>query len=341
MTTLPPPKPIREIETPISADIFDEVRKAARPVILRNLVSDWPAVQAARKSDEAICTYLAQRAADRPVTAIAAPPSAEGRFFYSDDLRSLNFVKANGQLGAFLAHLLRAKAIHAPPAMAIQSEDISQFAPQFLAENMLALLPDVAPRIWIGNRIRVAPHYDAKENIACCVAGRRRFTLFPPALTAELYPGPFELTPAGTPVSMVDLAAPDMDRFPRFADAWRESEQAVIEPGDAIYIPYGWWHGVESLEPVSILVNYWWAPGKPDGIGSPYDALLHAMLAFKHLPDDQRAVWRVMLDYYVFEQAGDPAAHLPDYARGILGPPTPLLFARMRELIRRSLGPGG
>lgn len=187
----------------------------------------------------------------------------------------------------------------------------------------------------------MAPHYDAKENIACCVAGRRRFTLFPPTRTADLYPGPFELTPAGTPVSMVDCAAPDLEQYPRFADAWTDAEAATLQPGDAIYIPYGWWHGVESLEPVSILVNYWWAPGIPEGSGGPYDALLHAMLAYRHLPADQRAFWRSMLEYYVFPSEGDPAAHLPVHAKGILGPPSPGLFARMRALIRNALGPAG
>ena len=341
MTELPAPAPIPEIEAPVTPEAFEDIRSATRPVILRELIGTWPAVEAARHSDEAICRYLASRAANRPVNAIAAPPSAEGRFFYTDDLRSLNFVKASGQLAAFLGDLLRAKAVDTPPAMAVQSEDIANLAPAFAQENTLALLPDVAPRIWIGNRIRVAPHYDAKENVACCVAGRRRFTLFPPQRTAELYPGPFELTPAGTPVSMVDLAHPDLSEFPRFADAWSEAEVATLKPGDAIYIPYGWWHGVESLEPVSILVNYWWAPHKPEGVGSPYDAMLHAMLAFKHLPEDQRAVWREMLDYYVFERSGDPAAHLPDQAKGILGPANPELFAQMRGLIRRALGTAG
>ena len=140
---------------------------------------------------------------------------------------------------------------------------------------------------------------------------------------------------------MVDLAAPDLERFPRFAAAWQEAEQGTLEPGDAIYIPYGWWHGVESLEPVSILVNYWWTPDLPEGIGSPYDGLLHAMLAFRHLPEDERNVWRTMLDYYVFGTDGDAAAHLSDRAKGILGPPSPAMFDQMRALIRRSLGPAG
>ena len=330
-----------EISAPIDAGSFTQIREAAQPVAMRGLVSGWPSVQASREGDREIANYLVGRYSQRPVNAIAAPPTAQGRFFYTEDLRRLNFVKASGRLDAFLDDLLQASAMEQPPAMALQSEDISSLMPRFLEENSLDLLPGVSPRIWIGNRIRVAPHYDAKENIACCVAGRRRFILFPPERTADLYPGPFELTPAGTPVSMVDLAEPDLDRFPRFEKAWEAAQQVTLEPGDAIYIPYGWWHGVESLDPVSILVNYWWTPDLPEGVGSPYDGLLHAMLAFRHLPADERKVWRDMLEYYVFGTDGDAGEHLPDHAKGILGPPSPAMFAQMRALIRRSLGPAG
>ena len=333
-----PPDPVREIEGEIGRDRFEEIRLAGLPTVLRGAVSDWPLVVAANEGSRVTADYLLREAPRRPVTAIAAAPSEKGRFFYNSDLTRLNFMRASGRLETFLSDLLAAAELAEPPALAVQSEDIVSLLPHVAVENPLHFLPDVAPRIWIGNRIRVAPHYDTKENVACCAAGRRRFTLFPPGQIANLYPGPFELTPAGTPVSMVDLAKPDLAAHPRFAEAWQSATQAELAPGDAIYIPYGWWHGVESLDPVSILVNYWWAPGQPDGIGSPYDGLAHAILAFKHLPPDQRAVWRTMLDYYVFESSGDPAAHLPDHAKGILAPPSPGLFAKMRALIRQAMG---
>lgn len=336
MTSLPAPQAIDEhAGGSIDQPAFDALRLAVRPAVLRGIAADWPAVNAAHTGNRAIVDYLKAGAADRPVGAIAAAPSEQGRFFYSDDLSRLNFIKGTGALGTFLEDLLRAADVPDAPAMAVQSEDIAALIPAFGQANRLDILPGISPRIWIGNRIRVAPHYDAKENVAVCVAGRRRFTLFPPDQIANLYPGPFELTPAGTPVSMVDLANPDLGTYPRFAKAAQRAVQATLEPGDAIYIPYGWWHGVESLEAVSILVNYWWAPGLPDGIGSPYDALLQALLSFRHLPQDQRDVWRTMLDYYVFEKGGDPSEHLPPHAQGILGPASAQLFDAMRSLIRQ------
>lgn len=338
MSELGPAAALPEFTDAVDATQLARIRSAGRPVVLRALAAEWPAVAAARKSDETVIAYLTRDPALRAVRAIAAPPSEQRRFFYNHDLTGFNFQAANGRLDLFLADLLGASAMADAPAIAVQSEDIVELIPRFAAENRLALLPHVKPRIWIGNRIRVAPHYDVKENIAICVAGRRRFTLFPPDQIANLYPGPLELTPAGTPVSMVDQHAPDLLRYPRYRLAWDTAQQAILEPGDAIYIPYCWWHGVESLDPVSILVNYWWNDAIVEGAGSPYDAMLHAMWALKHLPPEQRAVWRGMLDYYVFETAGPAAEHLPDHAKGLLAAPSPSLFARTRAIIRQALG---
>ena len=330
------PKTIEEVRSPVSDDDFAAIRNAVQPVVLRGLVADWPVVASARAGDRAVVEYLCREPAQRPISAIAATPDQGGRFFYTPDVRRLNFVRAKGHFHAFLNDLLSVADQPEPPAMAVQSEELATLIPHVARENRLDLLPDVIAKIWIGNRIRVAPHFDAKENIACCVAGRRTFTLFPPDQMANLYPGPFELTPAGTPVSMVDMADPDLQSYPRFETAWASASRATLEPGDAIYIPFGWWHGVESLDPVSMLINYWWTQDVPQGIGQPYGALLNALFAIKHLPKEQRAVWKAMLDFYVFEEAGDPAAHLPDHAKGILGPPSPALFTMMREASRQA-----
>ena len=327
------PRPILEAG-PVDPQGFQhEIRPAGEPLVMRGLAAEWPGVAAARKGDRAIAEYLLSFGPARPVSGIMAPPNEGGRFFYNRELTGFNFTKHQGELSAFLGELLRVASDPQPNAMAVQSEIIPELLPGFVEANPMPLVPNVPPRIWIGNRIRVAPHYDLMENIGVCLAGRRRFTLFPPDQLPNLYPGPFELTPAGTPVSMVDPLAPDLDRYPRFAEAWAHARQATLEPGDALYIPYAWWHGVEALEPISILVNYWWNEA-PEGAAGGYDALLHAMLAYRHLPADERRVWRRMFDHYIFGDE-DPAAHLPPHAKGIMGLASPRLFARMREMLRR------
>jgi hypothetical protein len=330
---LPPPRPIEETGAVDHARFHDSIRPARQPMVMRGLAEQWPAVAAARRSDRGIVDYLLGLRPARPVAGIMAPPEANGRFFYNAELTGFGFRQHQGRLDAFLDELLRIAPEPRPAAMAVQSETIPDLLPGFAEANPMPLVPGVVPRIWLGNRIRVAPHYDLKENIGVCLAGRRRFTVFPPEQLPNLYPGPFELTPAGTPVSMVDPDDPDLERYPRFAEAWSHARQATLEPGDALYLPYAWWHGVEALEPVSILVNYWWNEA-PEGSGGGYDALLHAMLSYRHLPADERAVWRMMFEHYIFGDT-DPAEHLPPHAKGIMGPPSPRLFAQMRAMLAR------
>jgi oxalate decarboxylase/phosphoglucose isomerase-like protein (cupin superfamily) len=188
----------------------------------------------------------------------------------------------------------------------------------------------------MGNRAVVGPHNDHPDNLACVIAGRRRFRLFPPEQFANLYVGPLERNPAGRPVSFVDVNSPDLAKYPRYARALEASRDAVLEPGDGVYIPSMWWHSVESLAPFNLLVNYWWeAPGVHAARAEA--ALIHALLAMAPLSSQQRLAWKAVFDHLVFRVDGDPLAHIPVAARGLLGELTPDLRDHMRNIIRRAL----
>lgn len=338
MTALPPPPPIREVAGIDRARFDAEIRTSGQPAVFRGLGADWPAVAAARQSDEAGLAYLLGFARPGEVPAMIGKPEIRGRFFYGSDYRSFNFDRAPMALRAFFDRLLRNREVDPPLALAVQSAVIPEALPGFVEANRTDLVDaHVPPRIWLGSRIQVAPHYDLMENVGVVVIGRRRFTLFPPEQLPNLYMGPIEITPAGTPVSLVELAHPDLERFPRFAEAWRHAQSTVLEPGDAIYIPYHWWHGVDSLEPVNAFVNYWWNDARTE-LGGPYDALLHALYALRGLPDDQREVWRMVFDNLIFCAHGDPVAHLPPEARGALGAITPEQLVRMRATLKDVVG---
>lgn len=329
--------PIREIDAIDRARFDADIRQARQPVVIRGLAGDWPAVERAKAGDVALVDYLKGFAHDAPVNAIVGDPAIEGRFFYTPDLTALNFTRGKSPLAPFLDRLLRDRGEPRPYAMAVQSILADDLLPGFAGDHGIDLVDrSVAPRLWLGNAIRVATHYDLMENIAVVVAGRRRFTLFPPEQIANLYIGPFDLTPAGTPVSMVDPDAPDLTRFPRFGEAQAAAQQATLEPGDALYIPFHWWHAVASLDAVNVLCNYWWNTAAPPVV-SPYDALLVARFAMQGAPEDQRAAWRAMFDHLVFHADGDPLAHLPDHARGLLGGNDRAAFAGLRASLLEKL----
>jgi hypothetical protein len=308
-----------------------ELTALGHPVVLRGLATDWPIV---RSPDKA--AYLRQFDSGAKTEVSIASPEHLGRLFYTDGMAGLTFSKEPATVSAVLDRLERAAAASEPEAIAAQAVIVAEALPEFPRENPLGVLdPAVEPRIWIGNRVVTATHHDMFSNLAVVVAGRRRFTLFPPDQVANLYVGPFEFTPAGTPASLVDPEAPDLERFPRAAEAMAEARSAELGPGDAIYIPHMWWHHVRSLDTLSILVNYWWdeAPEPQPGL-APINALIHALLSFEGLPQQQRAAWQAMFDHFVFHESGDPNAHIPEERRGIRG----RLTADAKARLRRTLG---
>lgn len=316
---------------------LDAVAATDEPFVIRGLASHWKAVEKAQVSNAELIGYLRGCAADVPVRASIGAPANGGRVFYNDDLTSMNFDQVETRLAAVLDKLEACEADPHPPTIYLGSTETDYCLPGFAPDNRLDL-PGIQPtvRIWLGNRHRVAAHYDVLENIAVVAAGRRRFILFPPEQIRNLYVGPIEFTPAGQPVSMVDFERPDFERFPRFSEALKHARTAVLEPGDAVYIPSMWWHHVEGLESLNILVNHWWLP-VPFYLGAPLDALLHAILSIRELPPAQRKAWRVFFDHYIFDPDEQLVGHLPEGRRGVLDPLNENAARRIRTLLRNRL----
>ncbi len=329
-------RPIREWLNVDRSLFMAEIAPLAKPAVLRGLVRDWPSVREGLKSPEALWGHMRRFDCGAAVETSIGAASIRGRLFYREDLRGLNFEHRKETLAAAVEGLLRNSAGKDAPSIYIQAASLSDCLPGFASENHLDLWGrTVVPRIWIGNRVQVAAHYDQSENIACVVCGRRRFTLFPPEQISNLYVGPFDFTLAGTPVSMVSLEEPDLERYPRFSDALASAEAAELEPGDALYIPYLWWHGVKSLEPFNVLVNYWWNDASP--AVSPHHALMMASLALQGASDAQRAAWRAFFDHYNFRVHGDPLSHIPPEHHGTLGDLTPEQIHRLKMMLSNAL----
>ncbi len=328
---------ISEFELASGENMLDKVASATGPFVVRGLAASWGLVDKAGRSDRAVTDYLRRFASDVPVVASMGAPENLGRVFYSDDLSAMNFEKLETRLAWVLEQLDAQDTTETPPTIYMGSTEINYCLPDFDADNRLDL-PGIQPtiRIWLGNQHRVAAHYDVLENIAVVGAGRRRFILFPPEQLPNLYVGPIDFTPAGQPVSMVDLEHPDKERFPRFEEAIAHGKQAVLEPGDAIFIPSMWWHHVEGLERLNILINHWWYPG-PDYMGAPLDAMLYAILSIRELPAPQRAAWRCFFDHYVFKADERKHDHIPADRRGILGELDENAARRIRMMLRNKL----
>lgn len=331
---------VREI-TGIDPDKLpiDELLAANEPVVIRGLASGWGITRAGLESDRAAMDYLRSFYNGRVVNASVGSPDIQGRLFYSEDFSKLNFTVERVKIDEFLSRIESHLGADHAPTMYIGSTIIDAVMPGFRATNDLALGAngiDAPPAIWIGNKTIASCHYDAPNNIACCVVGTRRFTVFPPEQIFNLYPGPLEPTPGGQAISLVDFANPDFERYPRFREALEHGQVAEVGPGDAVFVPSMWWHHVQGLSAFNILVNYWWS-SSPTYIPTPMHALYHAIWTLRDRPENEKQAWRQVFEYYVFGPPGLAGQHLPESARGFLGPITDTQARHIRAMLINKL----
>ncbi len=329
-------QPIPEFGT-MERDRFErEIVPTGEPAVFRGLVADWPVVRAANDGQEALAQMLRDTGTGAPpFEAWFGPPEIGGRFGYNADFSGFNFERKLATVDQLLDLLLRQRGDDQPYSMYAGGIPIRKHLPGLIPTipvTMLDMARDTIISLWLGNRTHTAAHWDLSQNLACVVAGRRRVTLFPTEQLKNLYVGPLDFTLAGQPISLVDVDAPDLERFPRFAEALEAARTAELGPGDALYIPSMCWHAVASLDEVGAMINFWWRDAQPP-LMTPVNALYHAVVTMKDLPPNELAAWRLMFDHYVFGDDGDPVAHLPQPARGILGPRTPELVARVKKLL--------
>lgn len=101
-------------------------------------------------------------------------------------------------------------------------------------------------------------HTDEADNVLCQVGGHKLVRMWPP----EVGDACFHVDEtrggngASNKFSPIDAEAPDLDKFPKFADAAGKCFVCVLSPDDSLFIPKGWWHHVRSLTP-SFSLNFW------------------------------------------------------------------------------------
>lgn len=303
----------------VTPERFQFLAGECRPVVLRGLVSDWPAV-AAGASPAVLRDYLARFDSGGSMDAFFGEARIAGKYYYGEGLDGFNFERRRMTFGAAVDAMIDRLGDPQAGTIYAGSVPVGDFLPGFAAENPMPLVPaSVGARIWLGHASNVSSHYDTLDNLACVVAGRRRFTLYAPDLIDRLYVGPIDHTMAGQPVSLAASSAPDPERFPLFETVREQALTAELEPGDALYLPKLWWHQVEATAPFNGLVNYWWDAFSA-GPDAPYTTLLLAMIAIAERPPAEREAWRAVFDHYVFRTRGHPLAHLPPERHGLLGP---------------------
>ena len=314
---------------------FSELIEAQMPIVFRGVFDNQALVEAGKESPQSAMEHVRQYYSGHPLVTFLSAPEHKGRFFYNQDMTGMNFQSPKLTLDDFFKKLSPSEQEKESVGCYAGSTDIQTFFPNMVENDGLAL-PDKLFEIykplisiWMGNRTTAAIHYDMSNNVAACMVGRRRFTLFPPSQIANLYPGPIFPTPAGQVVSMVDLNNPDFGRYPNFKHALEHAQVAELNPGDMLVYPAMWWHQVEALDDFNVLINYWWNEAKPF-MDSPMNTVLHAMLSLRDRPDTEKQAWKNVFDYYVFGESDHPKEHLPEDVQGPLSEMDSQTASRLR-----------
>ena len=231
-------------DNPLPSEFRELSRNYTRPVLLTGVVKEWAAHEI--WSFEYMHTILG----DLPVCVSHSP---KGYFDGDPDL---------GFLGRFqymtFGDFCRSLASEIPQRFYLTQQSLDSKGFCNLKKDMPAVPyfdreKHISTNIWIGGGGIVSPlHNDAPHNLFAQIRGRKRFTLYSPANSNYLYAYP----PASKipHMSQVNVDAVDRKRFPLFSHA--QAQVLVVEPGDLLFLPSGWWHHVYSITK-SISINFW------------------------------------------------------------------------------------
>ncbi|XP_037670308.1 bifunctional peptidase and arginyl-hydroxylase JMJD5 isoform X6 [Choloepus didactylus] len=113
---------------------------------------------------------------------------------------------------------------------------------------------EITINAWFGPQGTVSPlHQDPQQNFLAQVIGRKYIRLYSPQESEALYPHDSHLLHN---TSQVDVENPNLEQFPKFAEAPFLS--CILSPGEILFIPVKYWHYVRALD-LSFSVSFWWS----------------------------------------------------------------------------------
>lgn len=235
------PDGVEKIKTPDEKTFIEQYWMQNRPVVLTDLSQDWTA------NNKWTLPYLAEQFGAETIEI------QERR--ENDPLYELNSIKHKAKITVkdFVERIGRGPSndfymtannhVFKDTSMSQMLDDIGSL-PSYVERPEKG---DGKWHLWVGPAGTVTPlHHDENLLLHTQITGRKRWKLISPMDTPNIY--------NNTAVfSQVDLYNIDYSRFPLMKNV--NITDVVLEPGDTLFLPLGWWHGVEALEP-SISVSF-------------------------------------------------------------------------------------
>ena len=115
--------------------------------------------------------------------------------------------------------------------------------------------------LWVAPGGHLEPlHFDGDDGTIIQLVGNKTVTLVSPKHSKNLYPFPWWKSGMPSTFSRVNLENIDHKKYPEATQALNAAIQVSLNPGQALYIPAGWWHQVlsESTTKSVISINRFW-----------------------------------------------------------------------------------
>lgn len=215
--------------------------RGCRPVVLTDIAEDWPAMR--RWSPADLAARFGHLDVDVQVGRNGDALFEQNKTALRQRMKVAEFVDLVVNGGATNDHYLTAndEMLRRPEFLPLL-QDIGRLPP--VCDPALL---HTAASFWFGPAgTRTPLHHDTLMLFHTQVVGRKRWRLVSPLQTPLLYNRMGVYSP-------IDLDAPDFARYPRLREA--VVLETVLEPGDTLFLPLGWWHQVASLE-MSMSFSY-------------------------------------------------------------------------------------
>lgn len=239
------PTPVMVQEMRINRGInFEQAVEAARPIVFKGC-------QIGACTTSWTTNYLKEAIGPERMVSVHSSPCE------TMDFQKKNFQYVNQGFGSFIDAVERGERLY----LRALSKDAPSNKPTSLAEDFPHIAKDFnlppeldyvvrnahSSPLRISGPVNIWLHYDTMANVLCQVRGRKRLLLFPPSDVTHLGFGP------GASSSSINVFASNESANPALAHV--HPHEALLEPGDILFIPSMWFHAAAPTEGMSIAVN--------------------------------------------------------------------------------------
>ena len=217
-------EPLEKVADISKEEFLSKYKKTQTPVVMQSITKDWAA------REKWSLEYFESLGGDNDVKIYDSKPSTDYKLQHAAEttmkLRDYFKILLAGEndLRIFFFDMLR-------QIPSLQND----FSYPDIGLHWFKKLPVM---FIAGNRAKVQMHIDIDyaDIFLCHFGGKKKVILFSPDQTKYMYHVPFSFSAYHD----VDFENPDYEKYPALKHL--KGQEVILEHGDVLYIPPGWWH---------------------------------------------------------------------------------------------------